>query len=138
MPTQKQIHVLAAIRKNATLIMQNEPAINTTENKTAGKDARMFTAIFAVVLVLFLFSKDAISNYLRGFFIGQTILSLIAARIGMERKIGFVAAFIISFYLTPRVGFIFAFNSRRILDEEYQLKMVDQLSTPAQAHSVAE
>lgn len=102
------------------------------------KDATMLTIVFAVLFIVFVFSADLLSSYLRSYICLQTVACLLAARLGRERSIGFSKAFFISFFLTPIIGFILIFNSPKLKDEEYKEKMLERAAASAPALSIAE
>jgi hypothetical protein len=65
-------------------------------------------------------------------------ISLMAAFLGKERKIGFARAFFLSFFATPVIGFIVTLSSPRINDERYKQKMMEIAQGKAVVADVAD
>jgi hypothetical protein len=79
-----------------------------------------------------------------GIFFLWIILSFVLALIGNNRTIGFFATLLISFFLSPLIGFVVLLFSKNIQDEEYKANVLKQLesskekSVPVVAKSVQE
>jgi len=60
--------------------------------------------------------------------VGWVMLSLVAATIGSDRKIGGVMAFIVALIFSPLAGIAIAFASKRKEDEAHEKKIEELLS----------
>jgi len=59
-----------------------------------------------------------------GIIFGWIIFSFVAGYVGSKRTFGFWNAFLISLILSPLVGLICAFASKRIEDEEFEYELL--------------
>ncbi|MFT3947806.1 MAG: SHOCT domain-containing protein [Agriterribacter sp.] len=58
-------------------------------------------------------------------FLGWIIFSFVAGAVGSGRKIGFWGAFLLSIFLSPLIGLIFALVSKSKEKEEYEKGMLE-------------
>jgi len=95
------------------------------QENASRKDSETITVAFAIVFIVLLLASNWFGFGMTLLLISHTIISLIAAGIGKGRKIGFITAFFVSFLTSIVVGFIIVFNSPKLKDEEYKLKMLE-------------
>jgi phosphate/sulfate permease len=66
-------------------------------------------------------------------FFGWIIFSFVAGIIGSGRKIGFWGAFLLSIFLSPLIGLIFALVSKSNEKEEYEKRMLETQKSQQEA-----
>ena len=110
--------------------MENE------QKKNSEKDGIVLTSILCFVILLVVWGY--FDNFTtKGIVTMSLILSLIGARIGRERQIGFVKSFFACFFLSPLIGFVIILVSKRITDEQYKARMLqlaEQTADPIVMH----
>ncbi len=58
--------------------------------------------------------------------------------LGRDRKIGVLGAYALSLLLSPLIGLIMTLSSTKLIDEEYQEKMLDIAENKTAASSIAD
>jgi len=113
-------------------------SVKTDQEIAAEKDGMVIVVLATVVICAFVGLSDMFSTYMRGVIFAGVLFSFMVARMGRERKIGYVKAFLVSSLLSPVIGLIVVISSPRLRDEEYKDKMLQAAENGGTGGAVAD
>ena len=110
-----------------------------TQTRVNAKNENIVIGILVVVLCfVFALFVDALNVFWKLALIMSSMLSFACGMVASDRRIGFLGAFFISFFLSPVVGFIFAVTSPQNEDDEYLEKMRELAESNVHTSSIAD